>query len=83
MRACLQVASHDFHVSASFDIYNKPPHPFWNWTSTPQVPVEARAYLPSTSYVKITLGAGVQMITFVNTVPSDDKRSVNRFCLIR
>ena len=23
------------------------------------------------------------MITFVNTVPIDDKRSINRFCLIR
>lgn len=25
----------------------------------------------------------MQMVTFVNTVPIDDKRSVNRFCLIR
>lgn len=34
----------------------------------PSVPVDARAMLPSTSAVKITLAHGVSMITFVNTV---------------
>jgi hypothetical protein len=45
--------------------------------------VEFKAFVPSTSMVRIQLGAGVSMITFVNTVPIDDKRSINRFCLIR
>lgn len=79
----MKVETHDWHISANFKIHNKPPNALWQWTATPAVPVEARAYLPSTSYVKITLGGGVQMITFVNTVPIDDKRSINRFCLIR
>lgn len=79
----MAVETHDWHISAKFQIHNKPPNALWNWTATPAVPVEARAYLPSTSYVKITLGGGVQMITFVNTVPIDEKRTVNRFCLIR
>ncbi len=48
-----------------------------------QVPVEFKAFVPSTSMVRIQLGAGVSMITYVNTVPIDDKRSINRFCLIR
>ncbi|EFJ51327.1 hypothetical protein VOLCADRAFT_88044 [Volvox carteri f. nagariensis] len=64
-------------------IHNKPVNPFWNFAAVDAVPVEARAYLPSTSYVKITLGAGIQMITFVNTVPIDEHRAINRFCLIR
>lgn len=49
----------------------------------PQVPVEFKAFVPSTSMVRIQLGAGVSMITYVNTVPIDEKRSINRFCLIR
>lgn len=79
----MKVERDTWHVTASFNIHNKPVSPLWQWTAVPQVPVEARAYLPSTSYVKITLGNGVEMITFVNTVPIDDKRSINRFCLIR
>ena len=55
----------------------------WEWTRVPHVPVELKAFLPMTSAVRITLGRGIQMITFVNTVPIDENRSVNRFCLIR
>eukprot|EP00198_Chlamydomonas_reinhardtii_P012943 XP_001702280.1 predicted protein [Chlamydomonas reinhardtii] len=61
----------------------QPVNPLWNFAAVSAVPVEARALLPSTSYVKITLGAGIQMITYVNTVPIDEHRSINRFCLIR
>ena len=39
-------------------IHNKPVNPLWNFAAVSAVPVEARALLPSTSYVKITLGAG-------------------------
>lgn len=39
-------------------IHNKPVNPLWNWTAVESVPVEATAYLPSTSNVKIRLGAG-------------------------
>lgn len=49
-------------------IHNKPVNPLWQWTAVPSVPVTAAAHLPSTSAVAITLGAGVRMITFVNTV---------------
>ncbi|KAF5837114.1 hypothetical protein DUNSADRAFT_4837 [Dunaliella salina] len=72
-----------FSVSGNFRIYNKPVNLLWEWASTDAVPVEVTAFLPSTSAIKITLGQGVQMITFVNTVPIDANRSVNRFCLIR
>lgn len=72
-----------FGVDMSMTVHNKPVSPLWNWTRTPSVPVEARALLPSTSYNKITLGAGVQFIVFVNTVPIDENRAVNRFSFIR
>jgi len=56
----------------------------WEWTNTgDSVPVTARAFLPSTSAVTIELAHGVSMITFVNTVPISETRSINRFCLIR
>lgn len=64
-------------------IHNKPVSKMWEWTAVPSVPVEASAMLPSSSNVKITLNHGVQMITFVNTVPIDENRAINRFCLIR
>ncbi|GIL69464.1 hypothetical protein Vretimale_13577 [Volvox reticuliferus] len=79
----MKVSRDTWSVTARFSVHNKPVNPMWNFTAVPSVPVEARAYLPSTSYVKITLGAGVQMITFVNTVPIDEHRAVNRFCIIR
>lgn len=72
-----------FSCMAAFKIHNKPVSPLWEWTSVPVVPVEARAMLPSTSAVKITLAYGVSMITFVNTVPISADRAINRFCLIR
>lgn len=43
----------------------------------------AKAMLPSSSSITITLGGGVSMITFVNTVPISATRCVNRFCLVR
>ncbi|GFR49992.1 hypothetical protein Agub_g12138 [Astrephomene gubernaculifera] len=79
----MTVTRDTWSVSANFNIHNKPVNPLWNFTKVPSVPVEARAFLPSTSSVKITLGGGVQMITYVNTVPIDEHRTINRFCLIR
>ncbi|KAL6764465.1 hypothetical protein V8C86DRAFT_2476288 [Haematococcus lacustris] len=73
-----------FGISGSFKIHNKPVSPLWQWTKVPFVPVQVQALLPMTSAVRITLGfGGVQMITYVNTVPIDEHRSINRFCLIR
>ncbi len=43
----------------------------------------AKAFLPSTSMISFTLGNGLSFITFVNTVPVDGNRTVNRFALIR
>jgi len=79
----MQMSRDTFSVSGNFRIYNKPVNMLWEWTARDAVPVEVKAFLPSTSAIKITLGQGVQMITFVNTVPIDANRSVNRFCLIR
>lgn len=56
--AVLQVTRDTWNITANFSIHNKPVNPLWNWTKVPVVPVEARAYLPSTSYVKIMLGNG-------------------------
>lgn len=55
----------------------------WEWTQVPSVPVTAKAMLPSTSAVHIELAHGVKMITFVNTVPINENKAINRFCLIR
>lgn len=63
-----------------------PPTTTTHITTTPQVPevfVTARVFLPSTSVVTFTLGAGLSFTTFVNTVPLTATRSVNRFALIR
>lgn len=48
-----------------------------------QVDVTAKALLPSTSVISFTLGRGLSFTTFVNTVPIDANRSINRFALIR
>ncbi|KAF5827662.1 hypothetical protein DUNSADRAFT_275 [Dunaliella salina] len=79
----MRVEQYSHHISGTFSIHNKPVNPLWNWTAVDSVPVSFAAYLPSTSAVTITLARGIQMITFVNTVPVDEHRSVNRFCLIR
>ncbi|KAI8463019.1 MAG: hypothetical protein J3K34DRAFT_159529 [Monoraphidium minutum] len=73
-----------YHVESNFRIHNKPMNRMWDWTNTgDSVPVTAKAMLPSTSAVTIELAHGVSMITFVNTVPISENKSVNRFCLIR
>eukprot|EP00775_Hariotina_reticulata_P003369 gene3369-3644_t len=72
-----------FETTCNFRIYNKPVNKMWEWTAVPSVPVTAKAMLPSTSAVTIELAHGVKMITFVNTVPINEHRAINRFCLIR
>ena len=63
----------------SHSIYNKPVNKMWEWTAVESaVPVHAKAMLPSSSAITIQLGAGVSMITFVNTVPINDNKCVNR-----
>ncbi|KAF8056873.1 ddmC [Scenedesmus sp. PABB004] len=81
--ADMATARDTFHVEARFSIHNKPVSALWDWTAVESVPVTAKAMLPSSSAITIQLGAGVSMITFVNTVPISENRSVNRFCLIR
>ena len=49
----------------------------------PEVKVTAQALLPSTSVISFTLGNGLSFTTFVNTVPINEHRTVNRFALIR
>ncbi len=50
------------HVTPLRSIHNKPVSALWDWTAVDSVPVEARAMLPSTSAIKIELGAGVKMV---------------------
>ncbi len=49
----------------------------------PEVKVTAQALLPSTSVISFTLGNGLSFTTFVNTVPINENRTINRFALIR
>ena len=49
----------------------------------PIVNVTAQALLPSTSVISFTLGNGLSFTTFVNTVPINGHRTVNRFALVR
>jgi hypothetical protein len=49
----------------------------------PEVKVNAKALLPSSSVIGFTLGQGLSFITFVNTVPISATRTINRFALIR
>lgn len=72
-----------FSCSGTLNIKNKPVNMLWNWTKTNIVPVNISIHLPTTSAIKIRLGNGIEMITFVNTVPIDRYKSVNRFCLLR
>ena len=48
-----------------------------------EVQVTAKALLPSTSVISFTLGRGLSFTTFVNTVPIDGHRTINRFALVR
>jgi hypothetical protein len=59
-------------------IHNKPVSKLWEFTAVDSVPVTAKAMLPSSSAITIQLGAGVRMITFVNTVPINENKCVNR-----
>lgn len=76
-------AADAYGVLASFKLHNKPVNALWNWSQVPAVEVTAKALLPSTSVITFTLGAGLSFTTFVNTVPINGGRTVNRFCLVR
>lgn len=79
-----QVLDHDEHFAhMKFKIYNKPANFLWHWTIVDNVDVDIQIRLPYTSIIKISLGAGVQMITVVNTTPINAYQSMNRFCLWR
>ena len=70
-------------MTATFKLRNKPVNVLWAWTQVPEVHVTARAYLPSTSLVTFTLGNGLSFTTFVNVVPINEHKTINRFCLVR
>lgn len=76
-------ASDALSVTATFELCNKPASVLWEWTKVPEVSVTAKAFLPSTSMISFTLGNGLSFITFVNTVPVSENKSVNRFALVR
>ena len=58
-------------------------HPVAMPLQVPEVKVTAQALLPSTSVISFTLGNGLSFTTFVNTVPINENRTINRFALIR
>lgn len=72
-----------YGVTATFSLQNKPASMFWEWTRVPEVHVTARAFLPSTSMITFTLGAGLSFTTFVNTVPINASKTINRYSLVR
>ncbi|KAK3247277.1 hypothetical protein CYMTET_43220 [Cymbomonas tetramitiformis] len=72
-----------YGVTSTFSMQNKPPSVLWEFAKTPKVDVTAKALLPTTSVISFTLGAGISMITFVNTVPVSATKSINRFALVR
>lgn len=72
-----------YGVTCDFGIHNRPVSALWQATAVESVPVEAKAMLPSTSLIRIKLGLGVEMITFVNTVPISVNKAINRFALVR
>ncbi|KAK9796241.1 hypothetical protein WJX73_000092 [Symbiochloris irregularis] len=76
-------SSDAYGAYASFSLHNKPVNALWNFSQVSQVDVTAKALLPSTSVISFTLGRGLSFTTFVNTVPIDANRSINRFALIR
>lgn len=76
-------ADDPYACSGSLDVHNRPVDVFWEWARTDVVHVTFTAFLPMTSAIRIRLGRGVEMITFVNTVPVDASRSRNTFCLLR
>jgi phenylpropionate dioxygenase-like ring-hydroxylating dioxygenase large terminal subunit len=78
------VCSHDaYGVKADFALHNKPVNAMWEFSKVPEVQVTAQALLPSTSVIAFTLGNGLSFTTFVNTVPINEHRTVNRFALVR
>ncbi|KAK9917944.1 hypothetical protein WJX75_009983 [Coccomyxa subellipsoidea] len=72
-----------YGVHADFRLHNKPVNAMWEFSKVPEVHVTAQALLPSTSVIAFTLGNGLSFTTFVNTVPINENRTVNRFALIR
>ncbi|CAK0786996.1 hypothetical protein CVIRNUC_010212 [Coccomyxa viridis] len=72
-----------YGVTASFGLHNKPVNAMWEFSKVPEVKVTAQALLPSTSVISFTLGNGLSFTTFVNTVPINENRTINRFALIR
>ena len=83
IRGVKEIEHDAWGVTSTFKLTNKPVNALWSFTAVPEVEVTAKALLPSTSVISFTLGAGVSFITFVSTVPIDERRSVNRFALIR
>ncbi|KAK9824593.1 hypothetical protein WJX72_011558 [[Myrmecia] bisecta] len=76
--------THDaYGVKAQFHLHNKPVNALWEFSKVPAVHVTAQALLGSTSVIAFTLGNGLSFTTFVNTVPINGNRTVNRFALVR
>lgn len=79
----MKVVRDDYHITATFDLHNKPVSAMWDWSKVPEVHVLARAFVPSSSFIAFQLAKGLEFVTFVNTVPIDANRSVNIYALAR
>ncbi|KAL4425964.1 hypothetical protein ABPG75_009980 [Micractinium tetrahymenae] len=79
----MKVVRDEYHITATFDLHNKPVNALWDWSKVPEVRILARAFVPSSSFIAFRLARGLEFVTFVNTVPIDANRSVNIYALAR
>ncbi|KAL4444862.1 hypothetical protein ABPG77_003912 [Micractinium sp. CCAP 211/92] len=79
----MKVVRDEHHITATFDLHNKPVNGLWEWSKVPEVHVLARAFVPSSSFITFRLAHGLEFVTFVNTVPIDANRTVNIYALAR
>lgn len=79
----MKVVRDPYHITATFDLHNKPVNALWDWSKVPEVHILARAFVPSSSFIAFRLAHGLEFVTFVNTVPIDANRTVNIYALAR
>lgn len=70
-------------AECTFTLTNKPVNALWQWSAVPEVHVTARAFLPSVSYIRFELGRGMSFLTYVATIPVDERTTLNRYVLGR
>lgn len=70
-------------IRCELSLHHKAANPLWSPVTVDNVRVSVRILFPNVSVIHIRLGRGVEFITYVNTVPIDETKSVNHYALIR